>query len=74
MYIFDKTITEYTKEIMSELCLSSLVAPARPPPHLAIAVVLQAGPSFLNYYTVLYIQQEVINKLKVRSTVGVVKM
>lgn len=79
MYIFDRTITKYTKEIMSVLCSSSLVALVRPLYHylpwqnIYHRYYHQPCQHYNNYYTVFYIQQ-VINKLKVISTVRVVKV
>lgn len=82
MYIFDKTITKYTKEIMSVLWLSSSVALARPLYHYHLRqnnhhpwhcrFYHQSCQHYNNYYTIFYIQQ-VINKLKVISAVCVVK-
>ena len=81
MYIFDKTITKYTKETMS-------VCGCHPWWYRQDLIVTVSGKiiqfprlrryhhqscqRYNNYYTVFYIQQ-VINKLKVISAVCVVK-
>lgn len=76
MYIFDKTITQFTKEIMFVLwfhfLLSGSIYTIRTMTVLSSLLFPLVCQHYNNYYTIFYIQQ-VINKLKVISADCVVK-